>query len=59
LIAVAGGLTEFADAGNIRILRVENGKTTSLKFNYNDVMDGKKLEQNIDLKPGDTVMVKQ
>jgi polysaccharide biosynthesis/export protein len=59
LITVAGGLTEFADAKNIRILRVENGQTTSLKFNYNEVMDGKKLEQNIVLKPGDSVMVKQ
>jgi polysaccharide export outer membrane protein len=59
LITVAGGLTEFADAKNIRILRVENGQTQSLKFNYNEVMDGKKLEQNIVLKPGDSVMVKQ
>jgi polysaccharide export outer membrane protein len=59
LIAVAGGLTEFADAKSIRILRVDNGKTQSLKFNYNEVLDGKKLEQNIVLKPGDSVMVKQ
>lgn len=59
LITVAGGLTEFADGKNIRILRLENGKTTYLKFNYNDVQDGKKLEQNIVLKPGDSVMVKQ
>jgi polysaccharide export outer membrane protein len=59
LITVAGGLTEFADAKKIRILRVENGRTQSLNFNYNEVMDGKKLEQNIVLKPGDSVMVKQ
>ena len=59
LITVAGGLTEFADSKNVRILRVENGQTVSLKFNYNEVMDGKKLEQNIVLKPGDSVMVKQ
>jgi len=59
LITVAGGLTEFADAKNIRILRTENGQTTFLKFNYNEVQDGKKLEQNIVLKPGDSVMVKQ
>jgi polysaccharide export outer membrane protein len=59
LITVAGGLTEFADSKNVRILRVENGQTVSLKFNYNEVMDGKKLDQNIVLKPGDSVMVKQ
>jgi len=59
LITVAGGLTEFADAKNIRILRTENGQTTFLKFNYNEVQDGKRLDQNIVLKPGDSVMVKQ
>jgi polysaccharide export outer membrane protein len=59
LITVAGGLTEFADSKNVRILRVENGQTVSLKFNYNEVMDGKNLNQNIVLKPGDSVMVKQ
>ena len=31
LITVAGGLTEFADGKNIRILRVENGQTASLQ----------------------------
>ncbi len=59
LITVAGGLTEFADGKKIRILRVENGKSTFMLFNYNEVQDGKKLEQNIVLKPGDSVMVKQ
>ena len=59
IITVAGGLTEFADAKNISIIRVENGQTQRFKFNYNDVLDGKKMEQNILLKPGDTVLVKQ
>jgi polysaccharide export outer membrane protein len=57
LIAVAGGLTEYADAKNIRIVRSEGDKTTSHKFNYKDVSKGTKLEQNIQLKPGDTVIV--
>jgi polysaccharide export outer membrane protein len=38
-------------------MRTENGKPTSLRFNYKDVIDGKNLEQNIQLKPGDTVVV--
>jgi polysaccharide export outer membrane protein len=59
LISVAGGLTEFANAKAILIVRVENGQTRQFKFNYNDFMDGKKLEQNMILKPGDTVLVKQ
>ena len=56
-IAVAGGLTDYADAKNITVLRIEGGKTTSFKLNYRDVARGKSLEQNIPLKPGDTVLV--
>jgi polysaccharide export outer membrane protein len=56
-IALSGGVTEYADAENITILRTVNGRTQSFKFNYRDVARGKKLEQNIMLKPGDTVVV--
>jgi polysaccharide biosynthesis/export protein len=59
IIAVAGGLTEFADAKNIRIVRKENGQTQVFKVNYNELMEGKKMDQNVLHKPGDTVMVKQ
>lgn len=57
LIALSGGLREFADSKKIVITRTENGKSVSLPFNYNDVSKGKKLDQNIQLKPGDTVIV--
>jgi polysaccharide export outer membrane protein len=57
LISMAGGLHEFADSKNIIINRVENGRQIAIKFNYNDVRKGKKLQQNIELKPGDTVVV--
>ena len=57
LIALAGGLTEYADSKNIRIVRMEGDRTVSFKFNYKDVSKGSKLEQNIQLKPGDTVIV--
>ena len=58
LIALAGGLTEFADSKNIIIMRTENGKPLAYKFNYKEVLDRKKLQQNIELKSGDTVVVK-
>jgi polysaccharide export outer membrane protein len=58
LIALAGGLTEFADSKNIIIMRTENGKPLAYRFNYKEVLDRKKLQQNIELKPGDTVVVK-
>ena len=57
LIATAGGLHEFADSKNITILRTENGKQVALRFNYEDVRKRKKLTQNIELKPGDTLIV--
>jgi polysaccharide export outer membrane protein len=57
LIALSGGLTEWAQPKSISILRVENGKTKTFPFNYNDVAKGKKAEQNILLKPGDTIVI--
>ena len=57
LIALAGGITEFANAENITIVREESGRSRSFKFNYKEVSKRKKLEQNIQLQPGDTVVV--
>jgi polysaccharide biosynthesis/export protein len=57
MLAVAGGLQEWADADHILIMRTEGGQTKSFKFNYKDVSKGKSLQQNIMLKPGDTIVV--
>lgn len=57
LLTLAGGMLEFADAEHIVIMRTENGKTTSHDFNYKDVLRGRNLKQNIELKPGDTIVV--
>src|SRR5689334_3441670 len=57
LISMAGGLREYAEPRKIVIMRNENGRQISLPFNYKDVAAGKKLDQNIELKPGDTVVV--
>jgi polysaccharide export outer membrane protein len=55
LIAMAGGLKDFADSKNIMIVRREGSQTSSLLFNYKDIR--KNLRQNIELQPGDTVVV--
>jgi polysaccharide export outer membrane protein len=47
------GFRDFANKRKIQIIR----GTTRLKFNYNDVLKGKHLEQNILLEPGDTIYV--
>jgi polysaccharide export outer membrane protein len=57
VLTAVGGLLEYADKSNIIILRVENGRERRLKFNYNDVVKGKNVQQNILLQPGDTVVV--
>ena len=57
ILAIAGGVLEYAKSKDIIIMRTENGKQLSFKFNYKDVSAGKNLKQNIELKPGDTVIV--
>jgi polysaccharide biosynthesis/export protein len=57
LIAMAGGVLEYSEADNISILRQENGRLVSYRFNYEDVKRRKKLGQNILLQPNDTVVV--
>jgi polysaccharide export outer membrane protein len=57
LISMAGGLLEYADDKNISIMRNEKGQTTSFRFNYRDFVNRKNLKQNIELRPGDTVIV--
>jgi polysaccharide export outer membrane protein len=48
------GFKDFANTKKIIIIR----GTERIKFNYNDVLKGKHLEQNIFLEPGDTIYVK-
>jgi polysaccharide biosynthesis/export protein len=57
LITVAGGLPEFADSEHIAILRTTGTTSERLMFNYKDFIKGRRLEQNILLRPGDMVTV--
>ncbi len=57
LIAMAGGLREYAEAEKIVIMRGEGGRMTPLKFDYTKLTEGKNVSQNIELRPGDTVIV--
>ena len=57
LIAMAGGLKEFADGKNIVVMRSENGRQVAYQVDYKELLKRKNLRQNIDLKPGDTVVV--
>lgn len=57
MIAQVGGLRDFAKRKKIYVMRTENGKQTRYPFNYDDVIQGKRMNQNILLQPGDTVVV--
>jgi len=56
-LSAAGGFAEWADPKNIMIIRREGGKEIQLRFNYKEFTSGERLEQNIVLKPGDTLVV--
>jgi polysaccharide export outer membrane protein len=56
-LSVAGGFTEWADRKYVMVIRRANGKETMLRFNYQDFIAGKNLENNYILAPGDTIVV--
>jgi polysaccharide export outer membrane protein len=57
-IAVGGGLRDFAKRTHIYVLRTNaDGSHSRLPFDYKDVIKGKKLSENVELRPGDTVVI--
>ncbi|WP_198408614.1 polysaccharide biosynthesis/export family protein [Sulfuricella denitrificans] len=56
-LSMAKGLTPFAAENGIKIMRKEGGKDIVFPFRYSDVKNGEDLEQNIQLKGGDVVVV--
>ncbi len=56
-LSMAGGLTPFAAENSIKVLRKEGGKESVFRFRYSQVKNGENLQQNIQLKGGDVVVV--
>jgi len=56
-LASAGSFTQFANIKGIYVLRTENGKQVKHPFNYKAVVKGQDEQQNLELKPGDTIVV--
>lgn len=56
-LATAGGVNVFAKRNRIKVYRRENNTTTIIPFEYDEVVEGRQLEQNIRLKRGDVVVV--
>ena len=56
-LAMAGGLTPFADEKKIQVLRTIDGRQRSIPFDYRRIRRGQGLEQNIPLRAGDVILV--
>jgi polysaccharide export outer membrane protein len=56
-LATAGGLNVFAKRDRIKIFRQGKKETTIYPFQYDEVVDGRHLDQNIRLKRGDVVVI--
>lgn len=56
-LSLAGGATPFANTNHIRVLRRSGDHQVSIPFHYADVERGRRLDQNVLLQSGDTVVV--
>lgn len=57
-IAMAGGFTEFANMGDVALLRREGTRTRRIRLNLKDYLEDGTAEP-VSLQPGDTVYVKR
>jgi polysaccharide export outer membrane protein len=56
-LALAGGFREFAKKESLLIIRQKADHQIAIPFNFKDVEAGVKLDQNIFIEPGDTIVV--
>src|SRR5580692_4845160 len=55
-LSIAGGFTPYANLKKIYVMRSENGADKIFAVNYKEVISGRKTEQNLRLKAGDTIV---
>ena len=56
-LSSAGGMSPYANVKKMYLLRNESGKQTKIPINYKALISGNAPEQNIELKPGDTIVI--
>lgn len=56
-LAEAGGFTQFADRGDVRVVRRTANGLVEHRFDYDAYLDGEAPESNFLLQPGDTIVV--
>jgi len=56
-ISLAGGLAEWADSSDMKLIRKINGVERTFKVDYEAIVSGEDLSQNVLLQPDDTIFV--
>ena len=56
-LAMAGGLNPFAKRNSIKVFRTTGSVTKTFPFQYDEVVEGRHLEENIELNRGDVIVV--
>ena len=56
-VLAAGGLAPFASGNRAKLIRKTNGKQQETKVKLADLLDKGDLRQNLDLRPGDVIVV--
>jgi len=56
-ISIANGVDKFADEGGIKVIRIKPDGQEVLPVHYSDIISGKDMSTNIQLKAGDTIVV--
>lgn len=57
LMIAVGGLTEFADGDNAKLVRVENGKQLTYQVSIDELIRDGDISRNIDILPGDIIII--
>ena len=56
-ISLAGGLAEWADSSDIKLIRKIKGTEKTFRVDYDAIVSGEDLAQNVQLQPDDTIFV--
>ncbi len=56
-ILAAGGLADFADPRNVRIVRREGGETRTIKVDLREVLNRGRIDKDVQLMDGDFIIV--
>lgn len=57
LMIQVGGMTDFADGNNTKLIRMVNGEQKVYELRVSDLIQNGDIEENVDLLPGDILII--